>query len=59
MLITGLSACSQNSHSYFREPNNHGIEKYEYNRPYPNQIGCQVYYSPQPMKRSTYKRLKK
>jgi|SRR6185503_1011591 len=43
---------------HWREVNRRGIERYEYNRPgWPAQVGCSTYYTNQPVKSSSMRRL--
>lgn len=55
-LFIFITSCGGTT-AYWRIKNKAGIEKYQYNKPgWPYEIGCQAYYTKQPIKRSTMKR---
>lgn len=57
LLILIWVCCSCQTTAYWRMKNKAGIERYEYNKPgWPYEIGCQAYYTKQPIKRSTMKK---
>ena len=55
-LLIILSSCTNTV--YWRETRRGGIERYQWNRPgWPREHGCSTYYTRQPVKQSTMRKL--